>query len=432
MNKFKHLLMQDFGWKLLSLAIAICLWFIVINIEDPVETRNFSVTLEILNDSVITDRGQTISNYDEIYGQKINVRIRGQRIALDRLYQNRNDMHAYIDLSTLDETPGYGETVSTSVAVKLPSNLGGSYEIEGKSPGTINLIIENRVSVEKSIVLDIQGNADESYTLAAPELTPQTVTVSGSQTMVDSVDKVKAVVNLSNIKEDSHYTATLVAYDAKGMQVNGVTLSVKSVDVYIPVKMSKKVKLVYSYVGNPKVGYMVENVTCDPEYVYVLGDEEVLKGIDEIDLTPVNVDGKEEDTTMTFGIKYFLGDGVKLKEGTKDKAVITATIVKQSTKTVTLKSDNISFKVELGEGLSAEVSPEDITFDVRGSKADIEALKDEQVVGSLTVTNVEAGDYSMPLQVTLPEGINLVEPDAPSISVKVVEKEPEPAIEEVQ
>ncbi|MGE4214645.1 MAG: YbbR-like domain-containing protein [Anaerotignaceae bacterium] len=432
MNKFKHVLMKDFGWKFLSLVIAICLWFIVINIEDPVETRNFSVTLEMLNDSAITDRGQTISNYDEIYGQKINVRVRGQRIALDRLYQNRDDIHAYIDLSTVEESPGYGETVPASVVVKLPSSLSGSYEIEGKSPGTISLVIENRVAVEKTILLDIEGDVDSSYTLATPELTPQTVIVSGSQTIVDSVDTVKATVKLENIKEDSHYTATLVAYDVNGVQVSGVSLSVKTVDVYIPVKMSKKIKLVYASTGTPKEGYSVESVTCDPEYVYVLGDEEVLKNIYEIELPSVNVEGKEEDTTMTFGIKYFLGDGVKLKDGTIDKAVITATIVKESTKTVTLKADNISFKVELGEGLLAEVSPEDITFDVRGSKEAIESLTDEQIAASLTVTNVEVGEYSMPLEVTLPEGINFVEPDAPVIGVKVVAKEAEPASEESQ
>ena len=420
MNKFKQMLMKDFGWKLLSLAIAICLWFIVINIEDPVETRNFSVTLEILNDTAIADRGQIISNYDEIYGEKVNIRVRGQRIALDRLYQNRDEISAYIDLNTVDETPGYGEVIPVPVVVKLPSALSDSYEIEGKSPGTISLVIENRVSVERTIVLDMVGGVDASYTLATPELNPQTVTVSGSQTMVDTVDTVKATVNIDSIKEDSHYTVNLVAYDANGLQVNGVSLSVQTVDVYIPVKMSKKVKLVYQSIGTPEEGYLIDNVTCDPEYVYVLGNEEALQGFDEIELPSVNVEGRNADTTMTFGIKYFLPDGVKLKDGTSDKAVITAAIVKESTKTVTLKADNISFKVELAQGLSAEVSPEDITFDVRGSKEDIENLTDDQVIASLAVTNVDVGEYSMPLEVTLPEGINLVGTDAPVITVNVV------------
>ena len=42
MNKFKEMLMKDFLWKLLSLAIAVILWFVVINLENPVETRNFN------------------------------------------------------------------------------------------------------------------------------------------------------------------------------------------------------------------------------------------------------------------------------------------------------------------------------------------------------------------------------------------------------
>ncbi|HCT64302.1 MAG TPA: hypothetical protein DIC60_03375 [Lachnospiraceae bacterium] len=433
MNKFKQILMKDFGWKLLSLVIAICLWFIVINIEDPVETRNFSVTLEIRNDSVVTDRGQTISNYDQIYGKKISIRVRGQRIALDRLYQNRGDIQAYIDLSTIEESPGYGEAITAMVIVKLPSTLSDSYEIEGKTPGTINLIIENRVTAEKTIVLDIQGNAETNYTLTEPELTPQTVTVSGSQTTVDSVDTVKASVILESIKEDSHYTATLVAYDVNGVKVNGVTLSTKTIDVYIPVKMSKKVKIDYKSTGTPEAGYVLGGLTCNPEYVYVLGDEKVLKNIDKIELPPINIDGKQTDTNMAFSIKNYIGDGVKLKNGTSDKAVVTANIVKESTKTVTLKADNISFKIELADGLVAEVAPADISFDVRGTKDLIDALTNEQVSASLTVTNVGAGQYTMPLEVILPDGINLVDSDIPVVSVKVTADETQaPANDEPQ
>ena len=105
MNKFKEMLMKDFLWKLLSLAIAVILWFVVINLENPVETRNFTALLQIKNESVITERGQTISNYDEIAGRKITIKIRGQRLSLDRLYKNRADIQAYIDLSLLDEHP---------------------------------------------------------------------------------------------------------------------------------------------------------------------------------------------------------------------------------------------------------------------------------------------------------------------------------------
>ncbi len=42
MKRFQELLMKDIGWKLLSVAIAAVMWFMVINITQPVDTRGYS------------------------------------------------------------------------------------------------------------------------------------------------------------------------------------------------------------------------------------------------------------------------------------------------------------------------------------------------------------------------------------------------------
>ena len=42
MKKFQELLTKDLGWKLLSIAIAATMWFMVINITQPVDTRSYS------------------------------------------------------------------------------------------------------------------------------------------------------------------------------------------------------------------------------------------------------------------------------------------------------------------------------------------------------------------------------------------------------
>ena len=57
MNKLKELFTKDAGWKLLSLGIALFLWFIVINIENPVETRTFNVSIDILSEEALSDSG---------------------------------------------------------------------------------------------------------------------------------------------------------------------------------------------------------------------------------------------------------------------------------------------------------------------------------------------------------------------------------------
>ena len=66
MKKIQELICKDFGWKLLSIAIATILWFMVINIDQPVDTRTYSRPLSIENMETLTDRGLTIGNLEEL------------------------------------------------------------------------------------------------------------------------------------------------------------------------------------------------------------------------------------------------------------------------------------------------------------------------------------------------------------------------------
>ena len=66
MKRFQELLMKDLGWKLLSVAIAAIMWFMVINITQPVETRSYSRPLSIENLDALTSRDLTVGNLEEL------------------------------------------------------------------------------------------------------------------------------------------------------------------------------------------------------------------------------------------------------------------------------------------------------------------------------------------------------------------------------
>ena len=66
MKKIQELICKDFGWKLLSVAIATILWFMVINIDQPVDTRGYNRPLSIENMETLTDRGLTVGNLEEL------------------------------------------------------------------------------------------------------------------------------------------------------------------------------------------------------------------------------------------------------------------------------------------------------------------------------------------------------------------------------
>ena len=85
MKKFQELLTKDLGWKLLSIAIAATMWFMVINITQPVDTRSYSRPLTLENMDTLTSRGLTVGNAEELKNTKITVKVKAQRTALDRL-----------------------------------------------------------------------------------------------------------------------------------------------------------------------------------------------------------------------------------------------------------------------------------------------------------------------------------------------------------
>ena len=47
MKRFQELLMKDLGWKLLSVAIATTMWFMVISINQPIDTRSYLSLIHI-------------------------------------------------------------------------------------------------------------------------------------------------------------------------------------------------------------------------------------------------------------------------------------------------------------------------------------------------------------------------------------------------
>lgn len=62
----KEKLTNNLALKLLSLALAAFLWMVVVNLDDPVTSVQFSnVPVEILHPEVVTSKGKTYQIEDE-------------------------------------------------------------------------------------------------------------------------------------------------------------------------------------------------------------------------------------------------------------------------------------------------------------------------------------------------------------------------------
>ena len=264
MKKFKELIFKDFGWKLLSIAIATILWFMVINIDQPVDTRTYSRPLAIQNMEVLTDRGLTAGNLEELKNTKINVKVKAQRTALDRLNQNPEWITATVDFAELSYAVS-GDVVALPVSVSIQG--GNTYGISSKTPAVVEVAVETMVSREMTVEVKLNGSLEEGTYLSEPILSTETVLVMGPASLVDSVTQVRAIVEAEKIKENPEVRAEMICYNAEGIPVRGVTLNPEEIIISYGMHDMKQVPLQVEIVGTPAAGYQVGTIHCSPRYV---------------------------------------------------------------------------------------------------------------------------------------------------------------------
>ena len=107
MKEFFHKwVTQNLGLKILSLVIAILLWFIFTNLEDPLQTAYYEVPVEVQHLSEYREQNRFI----EVEGEQnldnlvVNVYYRGRTTEIESL-KSRNPatfLRAYIDLYEID------------------------------------------------------------------------------------------------------------------------------------------------------------------------------------------------------------------------------------------------------------------------------------------------------------------------------------------
>ena len=92
----KKKLTKNLPLKLLSLALAVFLWAVVLNVDDPVTSVQFSnVPVEVLHPEVVTSKGKTYQIEDET--DTVRVTVRAKRSVLHSM--TVSDIKASADMN---------------------------------------------------------------------------------------------------------------------------------------------------------------------------------------------------------------------------------------------------------------------------------------------------------------------------------------------
>lgn len=416
MIKFiQELITRNIGWKLFSLTISIILWCVIINVENPAETKSFSVYINFSGAEKLEEQNFVWSNESDYKDTKVVIKVRGNRLALDDLSKKSKDITATVNLNSemlYNMTIAEGKTNKVAVNVKLPilDSGSGNCEVIWTSIQYVDIILEKLETAQKEVTILATGEPADGFVILQPEATPNTIQIKGAKSNIDKINSVRADVDITGISDDISLTAIPKAYDANGKEILNLTIVTKEIQVSIGVNKYKKIQLDSSNnQGMLAEGYTLKDIKCEPEYIEIVGLSETIDNITELKLPVFNLSGLSETTTQTYDIKTLLPENVSIKKGSTKEVKVTATIVKEVTKEFKIPIDNISVKGFDSLKKQYSILQENITLNLKGLDSILQGININDIKGEIDISNYDTGTYDIPIAFILPAGTALVE-----------------------
>lgn len=404
----KDKFMKNLGLKIIAVLFAAGLWMISININDPYQSKDYSVVVQLLNVNVMTGAGKYVEVIDD--SDEITVKVKGNRSAMDS-FSNANII-ATADLNELNE--------NHQVPIKLTTVKTSGSKIESIESDSeyVNVKVENIKKVQKKLEVITKNTPAEGYILGKTTTEQNALSISGPESAVAAVDKAVVNFDLANASEDVSMILPVELYDVEGNKINDsrLTTSIRDVQCVAMILATKEIPLVFTVKGDAAKGYEYTGVIeSNPDTIVVAAKSSNLKGLKKLDIKDaVDIEKAKENVTVIVDVREYLPENVILADkADTGKVEVTAFIEEIFSKEVTLSKEQIQI-VNLPEDISAEVEnpEEEISIEVHGFVSALPDFDEGEIKAKIDVltymnTNnlmeLEAGEYEMEVRLELPE-----------------------------
>lgn len=405
------LLTRNLGLKLLAFIFAVSMWMAVVNLDDPVMNKPFTVAITIENEEVI----EAANKYYEIEADSANVtfNVRGNRSIVEGL--SSSDFKAVADMSKLIQ--GEKENV---VPIEITALRHSSQLTISKRTRQLKVILEDLMRQAFVILPSAQGEPAEGYAIGSMVVEPNRLWISGPKEVVSKIDAIKATIDVSNMSTDISDSVVPVLLDEEGeiVDTTRLKLSLDIVTVKAGIVSQKTVPIKVNYSGKPADGFEVIQAIAEPSEVTIKGKSDILNSISAIVIPEevINVEGADEKFEQKVDLNQYLPDGVSLNKSVEAAVTVKIDIEQLERRVFTISTRNIGVD-DLPEGYQIDFNERNVDIEVYGLADDLDQLTVSALRPVLEVSGLTAGRHVKPLKLTLDSSKYVVGETAVSFTI---------------
>ena len=365
---------QKLKTVILSVFLAVIVWFMVIYVNDPDITTTVSdLNVRFVGEMSLRDKKLAVTGKDKI--PELSVVVTGKR---SDLMNFMDDIYVQVDVSDIDATGEY----NLSGVISIPTTR---ISVEKEKYGDIPITVEPLEMKDIEVTVKQTGMLKDK--IVKSSVNNPTVTITGAKSEIDEVAGAIATVDVSSIQEDGVENVNYLLTDTNGELINK-NETIESARSYVEV-----VNTIY----DAKLLPVVPRLSAELDKEYILKADKsfatpasVTVGVDE---TNALIDKVPSDGFGEYELE--LSSGMYIPEDNK-KVKYKLDIVKKAVAQLelTVQAQNVQ------SGLTAKINNK-LIAQVWGEEGKITT---DNVKAYVDVSGLGAGTYNLPVKI---EGENV-------------------------
>ena len=423
----KRKITDNIPLKIMSVAVAVVVWLIVVNIDNPVGTNYYTLTnVELINKEYV-ESSDTIGKMcmPEEKQDSIRIAITTNKKIRDKI--KVSDITATADLQqavSLDTNP---VMVPITVTCSVPGVTPNDIKV---TPQNLSVNLDEK-ETQEFVVNVSRGDTKpwKDYEVGSLTANPEKVRITGPKSLVNKIDKVNATISLDGNTQDFTQDVNLTIIDKNQEALSDSEMNSLRIENNAKVsvtarlwKIRQGVGISAGYVGSPASGYQVGTVTTVPDTISVAGSTEGLETLTQNDNTitipadSIDISGESRDVERKISLKDLLPDNVKLTSDSSEDVWVTVSILPEGSREFTLSTKDIEVKNK-PDDLQVTFETAQIEIRIKSDTEDLDDLNTEtDIKASIDLKGKEEGNYKVPVTLSLPDGYETVE----NVSTEVV------------